>query len=234
MSEQDAALETNPWTTRIYPREAGFAGFDRLMNFTDAVYAIALTLAALEIGLPEIEGNANSPGALWSAIVEKGPKLGAFVVAFAWVAIYWRANHKFTATLGAISGKFTAVTLLYLAFVAILPWPAEMLGEYWGNPVAVSVFAVFVACVSGLEVVMWQVAYSDNLFLLPPSKSFKTQQMIGASSPVVIFLLSIPLAFISSWLAVAFWLVASVLAGFILSKVATAPPPQVESSPARG
>ena len=103
MSEQDAALETNPWTTRIYPREAGFAGFDRLMNFTDAVYAIALTLAALEIGLPEIEGNANSPGALWSAIVEKGPKLGAFVVAFAWVAIYWRANHKFTATLRAIS-----------------------------------------------------------------------------------------------------------------------------------
>ena len=133
MSEQDAALETNPWTTRIYPREAGFAGFDRLMNFTDAVYAIALTLAALEIGLPEIEGNANSPGALWSAIVEKGPKLGAFVVAFAWVAIYWRANHKFTATLRD-QRKFTAVTLLYLAFVAILPWPAEMLGEYWGNP----------------------------------------------------------------------------------------------------
>jgi uncharacterized membrane protein len=216
--------ELNPWTTHQYPREGRFAGFDRLVNFTDAVYAIALTLAALEIGLPEIDGDQNNPAALWEAIAEKGPKLAAFAVAFVWVAIYWRANHRFTATLRSVSNRFVGVTLVYLAFVAILPWPAEMLGEYWGNPVAVATFALFVACVSALEVVMWQVAYSDKLFLLAPSDRYVKQQMIGASSPVVIFLVSIPLAFVAPWLAVAFWVVASVVVGMVLSRVLTARP----------
>lgn len=221
--------QLNPWTTKQYPREAPFAGFDRLINFTDAVYAIALTLAALEIGLPEIEGDVNDPGALWAAIAEKGPKLAAFAVAFAWVAIYWRANHRFTATLRAVSGRFTLVTLIYLAFVAILPWPAEMLGEYWGNPVAVAGFALFVACVSGIEVIMWQVAFSDGIFLVSPSRRYVKQQMIGASSPVAIFLLSIPLAFVATWLAIGFWVVASIVAGVVLTRTLTAPPPQLAS-----
>jgi uncharacterized membrane protein len=227
MDQADSRSASNPWTATVYPREGSFAGFDRLINFTDAVYAIALTLAALEIGMPEIEGNPDDPAALWHATVQKGPQLAAFVVAFAWVAVYWRANHRFTATLRAISNRYTVVTLVYLAFVAVLPWPAEMLGEYWGNPVAVSIFAVFVACVSGIEVVLWQVAYADDLFLIRPSPRFKRQQMVGSSSPVVIFLLSIPLAFVSPLGAVLFWFVASTATGFVLSKVLTAQPPEV-------
>ncbi len=222
MTEQPAS---NPWTDTIYTRTSGYAGFDRLVNFTDAVYAIALTLAALEIGLPELVGDADDPWALWAAIVEKGPQLGAFVVAFAWVAVYWRANHRFVATLQAVSARYTFVTLVYLGVVALLPWPAELLGEHWGNPMAVAVFAVFVACVSALEVVMWQVAYADGLFLYMPSRQFKNQQMLGASSPVAIFLVSIPMAFVSPVLAIGFWVVGSVLVGAVFSKVLTAQPP---------
>lgn len=226
MSDETVPTASNPWTDTVYSRTSGYAGFDRLINFTDAVYAIALTLAALEIGLPALRGDVNDPWALWEAIVEKGPEMGAFVVAFVWVAIYWRANHRFVATLKGVSGKYTIVTLLYLAFVALLPWPAELLGDFFGNPMAVTVFAFFVACVSALEVVMWQVAYSDGLFLIQPSPQFKKQQMVGASSPVAIFLLSIPIAFVSPILAIAFWVVASVATGLVLGRVFTADPPQ--------
>ena len=222
----EPSTRSNPWTDKVYARTSGYAGFDRLINFTDAVYAIALTLAALEIGLPQVVGDADDPAALWAATVEKGPEIGAFLVAFVWVAIYWRANHRFVATLRGVSGRFTLVTLVYLAFVAVLPWPAELLAENWGNPMAVVVFAVFVACVSGLEVVMWQVAYTDDLFLLRPSPTYKKQQMLGASSPVIIFLLSIPLAFVAPQLAIAFWLVGSILVGVLLSRFLTAPPPE--------
>lgn len=229
MSETRSAAEANPWTTDTYPREAKYAGFDRLINFTDAVYAIALTLAALEIGLPEIDGESSSASALWHATLEKGPKVAAFVVAFIWVAIYWRANHKFTATLRAVNGRFIVATLIYLAFVALLPWPAEMLGEYWSNPVAISIFAVFVACVSSIEVVMFYIAFRDRLFSPAPSKSYARQQMVGAATPVAIFLLSIPLAFVATWLAIVFWLVGSVAVGFAMSRLLTAEPPTMDS-----
>ncbi len=227
MGTRQVEDENNPWTTNIYPREAGFAGIERLIGFTDAVYAIALTLVALEIGIPEITGDSADPTVLWNAMVEKGPRIGAFMVAFAWVAVYWRANHRFTATLRAVSGRYVNVTLLYLAFVAILPVPAAILGEYFENPLSITVFAVFVACVSALEVVLWQIAYTDNLFSIMPSGAYKRQAMVGSSIPVATFLLSIPIAFISTWLAVGFWFVASIASGYLVSKLFRAHPPEL-------
>ena len=70
------------WTQNFYPRGDGVA-FDRVIFFSDAVFAIALTLAAVEIGLPEVEGDPNSVSALWDAIVGKGPAL---------VDTWWRSS----------------------------------------------------------------------------------------------------------------------------------------------
>ena len=120
------------WTQNFYPRGDGVA-FDRVIFFSDAVFAIALTLAAVEIGLPEVEGDPNSVSALWDAIVGKGPALVGYLVAFIWVAIYWRANHRFVLTLRGMDSRYVFATIVYLALIALLPVPAEMLGEFWGN-----------------------------------------------------------------------------------------------------
>ena len=99
---------------------------------------------------------------LWNALVDKVPTLVAFAFTFFWVAFYWRANHVFTARLDAMSGRYVAAVLLYLAFIALLPFPAATLGEYY-NAVAVSFFLAFMACVSTLEVVLLLVADRDGL-----------------------------------------------------------------------
>ena len=222
MSEPDS--QADPWTAKFYPREGGGVGFERAVFFSDAVYAIALTLVAVEIGIPELEGP-DTPAALFSALVDKGPRFAAYAVAFVWVALYWRANHRFTSTLRGVSTKYLLALLVYLGFVAILPIPASTLGEYSGNPVAIGFFAIFAALVSAMEVILLAVAQRDQLFLKPLSSAQFKQAVFGGLTPVVAFLVSIPVAFVSTWLAVVAWLVLALLLGWVTAKVFPVPRP---------
>lgn len=221
-----ATAESSAWTRNFYPREGDGVGFDRAVFFSDAVFAIALTLAAVEIGIPEVDAEqAGSIQAMWEAIQDKVPAVVGFLVAFAVVAFYWRANHAFTVTLRGMDGAYLAALMLYLGLIALLPIPAAMLGEYAQNPLVVSIFAVYAGAVSAMEAVLMVVAGRRNLFLAAPSPAFQRQRVLGSLTPVAVFLTSIPLAFVSPVAAMVWWLVGSMGVGYLFSRVATAAPP---------
>lgn len=212
-----ASTNGNPWSRTFYAVGAEGGAFERVVFFSDAVFAIALTLMAVEIGIPEID-DPTSPAQLWAALVGKAPQFIAFVVAFAWVAFYWRANHVFTTTLRGMTGRYIAAILVYLGLVALLPFPAGLLGEYWDNPVAVAVFALFAALVSSMEVVLFVVADRQGMFADPITPTFRRQAIAGSLTPVVAFLVSIPLAFVSTLAAIACWLVFAVGLGWVVNR----------------
>ena len=116
-------------------------------------------------------------------MLAKLPAFGAYIVAFLWVAFYWRANHRFTATLRGASSRYILMVLLYLGFVAMLPFFASMLGQYGGNAVAVSFFAGFAAVVSAVEVLMFVVADRDSLFLKPITSEYRRMAILGGLTP---------------------------------------------------
>ena len=62
---------------------------------------------------------------------------------------YWAAHHQFFARLARIDNGMIAINLVYLAFIAFLPFPTGLLGEYFENPLSVALYAVVVAIVSG-------------------------------------------------------------------------------------
>ena len=210
------SADDSPWTSSYYPRAGDSLGFDRLLFFSDAVFAIALTLMAVEIGIPEID-NPNSVSELWAAISAKGPALLAYVVTFAWVALYWRANHRFATTLRGGSGRFIAATLVFLGLIALLPLPAAVLGEYPNNPASITVFALYVSVISTMEVVLFLVADRDDLFSRPLTYAFRKQSIIGGLSPIPGFLLSIPLAYVSPTIAIICWFVMSAVMGWAVN-----------------
>ncbi len=214
----------DPWTSRFYPRASDGTGFERVVFFCDAVFAIALTLMAVEIGVPVIS-DSSSAGELAEAVRDKVPNLLAFAVAFLWVAFYWRANHRFTTTLRGMTRPYIACVLVYLGLVALLPFPAGLLGEYWQNPTAVAFFAVFAACMSTMEVVLFVVADRQGMFIRPLTPAFRRQSIVGSLTPVPAFLLSIPVAFISTGAAIVSWLVLSFLLGWAVSRWLPASPP---------
>ena len=220
------APSASAWTRNFYPRLGDGVAFDRVVFFCDAVFAIALTLAAVEIGIPEVDAeDASSVQAMWEAIQDKIPGVFGFLVAFGVVAFYWRANHQFTMTLRGMDRTYVGAVILYLGLISLLPLPAAMLGEYAENPLAVTIFALYASAVSGMEVVLFLVADRRGLFLAPLSGPFRRMQVMGSLTPLVVFLTSIPLAFVNPVFAMGWWLVGSVGAGFLLSRMAPADPP---------
>jgi uncharacterized membrane protein len=193
-----------------YRRESSGVEFDRVAFFTDAVFAIAITLLVVEVGLPEIADGLDRDSAehLLDATREKLPVIVSFFVGCWAIGGYWMANHRFTARLGSVDGAQIALVVVYLAFVAFLPFAVGTLGEYISNPLSVVIFAVNLGIVSAREVVLYWRAGRGGLFEPPIPPDVQRWEMLMSASPVVVFALSIPIAFIRPWLGVLTWALA--------------------------
>ena len=163
--------------------ERGTEEFSRVLAFSDGLFAIAITLLVLALAVPDLR-DPDSTRELLRSLHELRPEFLSFVISFAVIGRYWVAHHQFFARLGAIDGGLLSINLLYLAFVAFLPFPTDLLGNYFDNPVAVSVYAVAVAAVSGLEVVLFARARSAGLLRRPiPADVYPLGHARRASRP---------------------------------------------------
>lgn len=195
-----------------YRRASRGVEFDRLVFFTDAVFAIALTLLVVEVGVPEtVRGASDDPGALLEALGEKVPLLAAFFLGCFVIGSYWAAHHRFMATLDAVDRGFIGLTVVYLAFVALLPFPTGVLGEFPSNPVSMVVFALNMAAVSSIEAVMLVHARRRGLLRDQLPDDVYSWVLRMELSPVALFLVSMPVAFVTPWLAVVVWFLSAPL-----------------------
>lgn len=111
----------------------------RLVLFSDAVFAIAITLLAIEIHPPhEWHGIAD----LFS---QMGPKLLAYAVSFAVVGVGWFSHRRVFARLVKANGGLDAFNFLVLGLIALLPLATELLWEGGGKalPVYLGLVALF-------------------------------------------------------------------------------------------
>lgn len=99
--------------------------FDRLVNFTDAVVAIALTLQLLP--LIEIEGPA--PGeTVWHVIADNWGQIFAFLLSFVIVVVMWTVHNRVFNVMRMYDGTILWLNLGWMLAIAFLPWPTAMYG----------------------------------------------------------------------------------------------------------
>jgi uncharacterized membrane protein len=179
------------------------------MSFTDAVFAIAMTLLVVEIGVPEtIDGAPDDSGAMLGAFGDKGPLIFAFFLGCYVIGFYWAAHHRFMSWLDAVDRGFVLLTVVYLAFVALLPFPTGVLGEFGQNPIAVTAFALNMGAVSGMETVLFAYARRRRLFRQELPEDVYRWALGSSLLPVLAFALSIPVAFVLPWVSIAMWFLA--------------------------
>ena len=118
--------------------ERGSDEFSRVLAFSDVVFAIAMTLLVVGIALPTIS-DVDSVSELADALGDQEAAFISFFISFAVIGRSWMAHHQFVARLRAIDGGLISINLVYLAFIAFLPFPTDLIGTYFENPLSVSI-----------------------------------------------------------------------------------------------
>ncbi len=180
--------------------------FSRVLAFSDGMFAIAMTLLVVGIGVPDLR-DGGSVGELWDDFGDLYPEVISFFISFAVIGRYWVAHHRFFARVEALNYRLVWQNLIYLGFVAFLPFPTALLGNYFHNPLAVATYAVIVAIISGLEVVLFRRAHDDGLLAGEMPAEVYRWGITASTLPVLFLFASVPIAFVSTGLAVATWFV---------------------------
>jgi uncharacterized membrane protein len=178
--------------------------FSRTLAFTDGLFAIAATLLVIDLTVPVLHAD-HSVHELASRLNDENEKFISFFISFAVIGRYWLAHHAFFSQLARMDRPLIALNLLYLAFIAFLPFPTALLGAYFSNPLSIVIYAVNVAIVSGMEVVLFSRAQNHGLLEKKLPRDVYRFGALMSLSPVLFFALSIPVAFVSTTLAVCFW-----------------------------
>ena len=105
---------------------------DRLEAFSDGVIAIAITLLVLEVRVPHVEEGGAS--ALWGALRGLWPQYLGYLTSFVIIGIMWANHHNIFRHIARTDHYFVLINLLFLLFVAFIPFPTALLTEYLTHP----------------------------------------------------------------------------------------------------
>ena len=109
----------------------------RLNNLSDGVFAIALTLLAFDLRLPE----GVSLGDLPNGLLALAPKFMVYLISFVVIGGAWGAHQRMLKQIKRGDGLLVWFNLACLLFVGLLPASAALLGRYPNAFVAITCFA---------------------------------------------------------------------------------------------
>jgi len=130
--------------------DAGGAHLHRLVLFSDAVFAIAITLLAIEIHPPH---HWTSIGDLFAQMSEK---LFAYLISFAVIGVCWISHRRVYGRLVRADDALDVLNLLVLGLIGLLPLGTELLWEQHGK--ALVVYVSQVALIGVFMGVLWTYA----------------------------------------------------------------------------
>ncbi|SDC84082.1 Uncharacterized membrane protein [Sphingomonas sp. YR710] len=103
-------------------------GLERLIFFSDAVFAIAITLLIIEVHVPELEGSATD--AQWiAALFHLFPSFSAFALSFIVIGAIWTSHHATLSMLSQFDRSLIWPNMLMLMAIAFLPFSTALLSR---------------------------------------------------------------------------------------------------------
>lgn len=195
-------------------------GLERIVFFSDAVMAIAITLLAVDIRVPDLPPP-EAAAELAFRLGELNPQIISFVISFVVIGIYWMAHHRYFAMIRDYDNRLIMINLLFLMFIAAMPFIASLLGRYAFLPLGVVPYAIDVSAIGLSLSALW--AYASHAHRLVDSDLDARQirlLTLRPLGPTVIFIISIPIAILNPMLGTLCWLLAPI-AALVISRMAT-------------
>jgi uncharacterized membrane protein len=178
---------------------------DRLAFFSDAIFAIVMTLLVLEIRVPEVPPDLAA-AEVPAAVLALWPKFFSYVLSFLVIGTYWIAHHQTFRYVTSYDRTLQWLNLLFLLSISFIPFPTALLGEYGQLRFVVIFYAASVGLARLLLALEWwyimegPIRTGDDLD--PRIARFHFLRSFAIPS---VFLISIGISFLSVPLAISSW-----------------------------
>lgn len=111
---------------------------ERMILFTDAVFAIAITLLVIEIKVPNIsqlaeelslKGQPLTNEAILNQFLSLTPHFIGFIISFFVIAIYWRSHHRLFSFIKDYDDKLIWLNFFFLFTIILMPFSSAYYSE---------------------------------------------------------------------------------------------------------
>src|SRR4051812_9026863 len=172
----------------------------RLIAFTDGVFAIAITLLVLNFDEPS-----GSDTEVLHELTKQWPSLLAYFLSFAVIGRFWIVHHRVFSVVRRVDSGLVTLNLVYLAFIVVIPFTTEVLGDYSDTTEAVVLYA---AAIGGVALFNWLMIRPalEREHVHPEHREIT--EPFGDTAALVnpaVFLLSIPVGFVSPLASELMW-----------------------------
>jgi uncharacterized membrane protein len=179
---------------------------ERMIFFTDAVVAIAITLLAL--GLPLPHGSSNAEVA--RSIRAHDSDYLAFGISFLVIGGYWRMHHRLFRFVARLSGRLMTLNMFWLFLIVVIPFAARVLAGNGGFGVRFGLYAMVQVLVALTSLGLMRLLRTDGL-LRPSAPPVPPHGSLRLITVAVMFAASIPVAFFTQY-AYLCWIAAPLVA----------------------
>ena len=168
-------------------------GVGRLLTLVDGVFAISMTLLALDVRIPDTIPDTSAGFA--DAVRPLLGRMGVFVAAFVITSRFWLINHRYFAGLRRVDRGLLQRSILFLAAITTLPVATGVLFRYGAVPGAVTFAAVVLALTSALSGRLGWYVSSPVRDLATVDAEDRRRGLLRTVLVVVVYLLAIPIAY---------------------------------------
>jgi uncharacterized membrane protein len=185
----------------------------RTEAFSDGVFAIAITLLVLDIGVSQSELRD-----LWRGIAHQWPAYLGYATSFITIGGIWLAHHAVFRRLQYANTAVMRINLALLMAIAFLPFPTRLVAEAMHQPegserAAVIFYGASLLVISLLFSALWRAVASDRQLLKPEVSDAEVQAIGRAATPNIgFYLIVIALAILAPKVAAFGYLVVALVA----------------------
>ena len=182
--------------------EAHHYDTQRLEAFSDGVFAIAITLLIIEIGVPHVEAEES----LTRALLDLWPSYFGYAVSFLTIGVMWINHHYLFKDIARVDHTLLVLNLLLLLGVAFVPFPTAVLAEYLRESdhqlEATLAYGGTYTIISVFFVAFWLYASSGRRLIDEHVSDARLQSRTRRYLPgPLVYIATLVLAFITPWIS---------------------------------
>jgi uncharacterized membrane protein len=136
-------------------------GLERLVFFSDAVVAIAITILVFNLKITSDEGRHFT----FADLLQAWPKFLAFFLSFFIIALFWKLHHQFFFYIRAIDEALLWNNIAWLLFLVLLPFSTTLISMHFTDPAAIMVYCANVLLITVFQNNIWDYVSKRPEFL---------------------------------------------------------------------